>query len=94
VPFEVVFVWGSDPQALEKLAVALKQFVDGIKQKRLAESPGPGQETAIVFCEHLVDIFGLVGVKIISLYDCPKGLIVKRQFFRFHDHSANPHFFG
>jgi hypothetical protein len=77
--------FGIDPQALEKLPVAPEKLFDGLEKKRLAESPGPRKETTFVIGDHLMNIFGLVGVNIIPLYDFPKRLIGKRKsFLNFH----------
>jgi hypothetical protein len=61
-----------DPQVLEQLSFALEQFFDCFKQKRFTEPPGTGQKTTFGKIDHLVDIFGFVGVKNISLTDFPK----------------------
>jgi hypothetical protein len=69
VALVVVIFPDVNPEALEQIPVAAEEFSYGVKQESLAESPWTGQETAPVICDQLLNVLGLVGVKIVPVDD-------------------------
>jgi hypothetical protein len=75
-----------DPQPPEQLSIATEQFFNGSEQKRLPEPSGARQETTFGEFDHIINIFGLVGVYTIFPYDFAKCQIAEPDNLLFHAH--------
>jgi hypothetical protein len=63
-PEIVIRFRGIYPQSLEKVSASQEQILDGVLQKRLAETPWPGEEaTGGGWLDHFADVGGFVGVE-------------------------------